>query len=89
MNIIKIDNLLDVSSYKNKNIFSILHIHTFHSGQMFSKFKFKAGNYNDINPDKENTNMAKYYSLKMALEGKSLTENKLAELFLNESNRKL
>lgn len=88
MNIIKLEKLLDIPSYNSNNIFSVLHIHVFHSDKIFSKFFFKAGNYNNINPNKENTNIIKYYSLKLALESNRLVENQLAMLFLNESNRK-
>jgi len=88
MNIIKLEKLLDIPSYNSNNIFSVLHIHVFHSDKIFSKFIFKAGNYNNINPNKENTNIIKYYSLKIALESSRLIENELTKLFLNESNRK-
>jgi hypothetical protein len=89
MNVVKLEEHLDYPSYFTANIFSILHIHVFHGDDMFSKFQFKAGKYNDMNPDKENINISKYYSLKMALEGKRLPENKLVQLFLNESNKKI
>ncbi len=36
MNIIKLEKLLDIPSYNSNNIFSVLHIHVFHSDKIFS-----------------------------------------------------
>ena len=42
-----------------------------------------------MNPNDMNTNITKYYSLKMALEGKRLPSDQLAQLFIKESQKKL
>lgn len=47
---------------------------------MFSKFEFKAGKYDGILNNIGNTNMAKFYSLKMALEGKKMSPIELSNL---------
>lgn len=70
------------------SVFKVLHIHVFHGGEMFSKFEFKAGNYDKMEiPINENATFIKYYSLKMALEGK---QTKSEDLFkqLNEETKK-
>jgi len=70
------------------NIFSILHIHVFHTNDLFSQFQYKAGKYNYFNKNNEKKLIYKYYSFKITSEGQ-LSENKLVKLFLNESNRKI
>jgi hypothetical protein len=52
------------------------------------KFQFKAGKYDNLDPYKEDANIAKYYSLKMALEGKRFNATKLNNLLNIESDRK-
>ena len=42
-----------------------------------------------MNPTEMNTNITKYYSLKMALEGKQMPAIQLAQLFSKEYQKKL
>ena len=88
INVVKLHDHLDYPSYFSNNINTMLHIHVFHGDDMFSKFQFKAGKYDNLNPYNENTNIAKFYSLKMALEGKRLNETSLNGLFKIESSKK-
>lgn len=70
-NVVKIESLLDYPSGNILSIFKVLHIHVFHGDDMFSKFMFKAGRYDNLElPSNENSTLIKYYALKMALEGK-------------------
>lgn len=55
---------------------------------MFSKFEFKAGKYDNMTTSVEDLNLVKYYSLKMALDGKKLSGNVLSTLLLMESSKK-
>lgn len=56
---------------------------------MFSKFQFKVGNYDKMEiPNKENATLIKYYSLKMALEGKRIESKDLLKQLNDETNRK-
>jgi hypothetical protein len=86
--VVKLFDHLDYPAYYSNNINNMLHIHVFHGDDMFSKFQFKAGKYDNLDPYKEDTNIAKYYSLKMALEGKRLNATKLNNLLNVESSRK-
>ena len=56
---------------------------------MFSKFRFKKGEYDKIKPGKYNTKLARYYALKLALEAKYLSENDLLKIFNNQTLGKL
>jgi hypothetical protein len=82
LNIIKIHNQLDYPSYYSDNINKIIHIHVFHGDEMFSKFEFKSGKYDEMNPEENDVNLAKFYALKIALEAKKLNEYELAKLFV-------
>ena len=60
----------------------------FHGGDMFSKFVFKDGKYDNMTVSDANATLVKYYSLKMALEGKKVPEKELLTLFKDEANKK-
>jgi len=55
---------ISISFYSN--IFLILHIHVFHTNDLFSKFQYKAGKYKDFNKNNEKKLKNKYYSFKIA-----------------------
>jgi hypothetical protein len=56
---------------------------------MFSKFQFKEGSYDEMEiPNKENASLVKYYSLKMALEGKNIEPKDLVKQLNDETNKK-
>lgn len=88
LNIIKIHDHLDYPSYYNNEINKMIHIHVFHGDDMFSKFQFKLGKYDNLNPDDHNVTLAKYYALKMALDGKRISENGLARMLKYEISKK-
>lgn len=89
INVIKLFDQLDYPSYYSNNINTMLHIHVFHGDDMFSKFQFKAGKYDNIDPYKEDTSIAKFYSLKMALEAKRSNATQLNDLFNDVSIKKV
>lgn len=71
------------------SVFKVLHIHVYHGDEMFSKFQFKAGNYDKMEiPNVQNATLIKYYSLKMALEGKKTEPKDLVKQFKDETNKK-
>ena len=76
----KLEEYLDYPSHYEKNINKILHIHVFHGDDMFSKFQFKAGKYDQYADIPGDINSGKYYSLKMALDGKRLSSSKFIEM---------
>lgn len=60
----------------------------FKGSDMFSKFEFKAGKYDKISYNKLDTKKVKFYSLKMALEGKILSPSQLLDLLNIQSSFK-
>jgi hypothetical protein len=72
------------------SIFKVLHIHVFHGDDMFSKFQFKAGNYDKLAyPNAVNATLIKYYALKMALEGKKTEPKDLVMQLKTEIDKKI
>ncbi|CAF0802523.1 unnamed protein product [Brachionus calyciflorus] len=88
LNIIKMIEYLDYPSHYNTDVHKIIHIHVFHGGDMFSKFEFKAGKYDNLTTSVDNPDMAKYYSLRMAIEGKRMSCQELNKLLWIESASK-
>jgi hypothetical protein len=77
LNVVKLDELIDFPSANAQSVFRKIHIHVFHGHEMFSKFLFKLGKYDNMSVSNENATLVKYYALKMALEGKRTSEEKL------------
>jgi len=77
INVIPLPDLIDFPSGNSESIFKILHIHVFHGEDLFSKFVFKMGRYDNMTVSEEDAQKVKFYSLKMALEGKKHLESKL------------
>ena len=61
----------------------------FHGDDMFSKFVFKAGRYDNMSVSLGDSNKVKFYALKMALEGKKTPELNIVEQVLAEAQKKL
>lgn len=81
VNIIKLPNLIDYPSGNDKSVFESVHIHVFHGDSLFSKFAFKAGNYDDMNVQESDKIKTKYYALFNALEAKRSTAEMLNSIF--------
>jgi hypothetical protein len=79
INVVKLEGLIDYGTGNVESIHSKLHIHVFHGGDMFSKLAFKAGSYDNMTVNDEDSHKVKYYALKMALEGKRLAESQLVK----------
>ena len=84
----KLEDLIDFPSGNVESIFKKLHIHVFHGDDMFSKFVFKMGRYDNMTVSNENATFVKYYALKMALEAKKLPEDALVGQHIAQSNTK-
>lgn len=70
LNVVKLDNLIDFPSANDEDINRKIHIHVFHGDNMFSKFAFKVGKYDNMNVKDSEVNKVKNYCLKMALDAK-------------------
>ena len=87
INIVKLDQLLDVTSTELIDINKVLHIHVYHHDDMFSKFQFKAGVY-DNKTYNQNPKYIRFYCLKMAMEGKVMRLEDLNQMLKNVSQSK-
>ncbi len=89
INIVKLNDYIDFPSGNTEDINHKLHIHVYHGGEMFSKFDFKAGKYDNMTLPSDNLNQVKVYCLKMALESKRTSGHDLYKLLESESDKKL
>ena len=81
LNVVKLENLIDYPSANTDPVDQKLHIHVFHGDDLFSKFSFKAGKYDNMTIDENQVSQIKYYCLKMALEAKRTSNLQLRALF--------
>jgi hypothetical protein len=88
LNVNKLEDLIDFPSGNVESIFKKLHIHVFHGDDLFSKFVFKMGRYDNLTVSDEDAKKVKYYALKMAQEGKKTPESALVDQLLVEANKK-
>lgn len=88
LDIVKLRNQIDVSARLNISVWEVLHIHTYQDNLMFSKIRFKDGEYDQMSYKKENVTQVNYYALKMALESKRFSIKKINKMFTEQSDRK-
>ncbi len=81
MNVVKLDNLIDYPSANVEEVEKKLHIHVFHGDDLFSKFAFKMGKYDNMSTENLDVSKVKYFCLKMALEAKRTTNEELKKQF--------
>jgi hypothetical protein len=86
VNVVKLENQLDFPSGNANSIHKVINIHVFHGSSMFSKFAFKAGKYDSMNAT--DSDEIKYFCLKMALDGKRMSETQLLAMFVEQSKNK-
>jgi hypothetical protein len=56
---------------------------------LFSKFEFKGGRYDNITLNQTDTSKTKYYALDMALEAKRFSNTELCNLLGNQIGKKV
>ena len=88
LNVVRLGNLIDHYSSTSVSIHKVIHIHVFHSDDMFSKFVFKNGKYDNMTVNEAEAAVVKFYSLKMALEGKKMDDTQLMRDFNAQKLRK-
>jgi hypothetical protein len=97
LNVVNLPLYIDFRSENEGTIFDILHIHAYHDEKMFSKYSFKRGAYDNLTLDdydrrNQSTiykyNQVKYYSLRMALEGKLMNCSQLNKLLQDQTLQK-
>ena len=85
--IVKLENHLDFPSGNTNSIHTVLNIHVFHGDDMFSKFAFKVGKYDQMNAT--DSEEVKYFCLKMALDGKRMSGTDLNNLLVEQTKNKI
>lgn len=90
INVVKLNDMLDYPSANTESINEKIHIHVFHGDDLFSKFAFKNGDYDNYTVPNElsQLNQIKYYCLRMALEAKRVNSTRLNQMLINESFKK-
>jgi len=78
-NLIQAPDKMDCRSDSNMVIKEQIHLHSYHTFEIFSKFKFESGEYDNIDISKLNTNIISDYCLYMALNGKKIRNGEKVE----------
>ena len=80
MNVVKLNDLIDFPSSNTLNPNQKIHIHVFHTDELFSKFAFKSNKYDNMTVADKDLDKINYYCLKMALDGKRIAPADLNNL---------
>jgi hypothetical protein len=97
LNVVRLNNYIDYPSGNEQSVFDMLHIHVYHTDEMFSKFVFKMGRYDNMSVadyDSSNKtrmykyNKVKWFCLKIALDSKRIQPDGLYKMLLNETSSK-
>jgi hypothetical protein len=89
INLAVLAELIDYPSSNMELVSSMIHIHVFHGHDLFSKFAFKTGQYDESLLNETSIHHVKFYALKMALDTKKLTSQDLHRLLLLEASKKI
>ena len=86
LKVVRLRQLIDFPTTNDESIFKKLHLHVYHSNEMFSKFLFPTGFYDNmtVSENDANSNKVRYYALRMALEGKRIKPIDLYKKLENE-----
>ena len=88
INVPKLFNYIDHPSSNPESVNDVIHIHVYHGADIFSKFAFKMGNYDNMSVPTADTHQIKNYCLKMALESKRATCPDLVKMLIEQINKK-
>lgn len=77
--VVKLNELIDYPTANTESIFKKIHLHVYHGEDLFSKFLFSLGRYDNMTVDENDAKATqiKYYALRMALESKRLSPKQL------------
>jgi hypothetical protein len=89
INLIVVPGIIDYPSTNTELIENMIHIHVFHGHDLFSKFAFKMGHYDESLLNETNIHHVKYYALKMALDSKRISSQNLYKLLQLEASKKI
>lgn len=81
LNVVKLEDLIDYPSANQEAVDQKLHIHVFHGDDLFSKFSYKVGKYDDMIVNDNDLGKVKFYCLKMALDAKKKSNEELKKMF--------
>ena len=84
--VVRLNELIDYPTANAESIFQKLHLHVYHGEDLFSKFLFSIGRYDNMTVDEKDqkSSQIKYYALRMALESRRLTLKELSNKLTND-----
>ena len=85
----RLNEFIDYPSDSTDKIHEKIHIHVFHTDDLFSKFAFKLGKYDKLEIPHTNLHEIQNYCLKMALESKRQNCSYLHKQLVVELKRKI
>ena len=85
ISIVKLENYFDFPAHLSNKIKNIVHIHVFRGEEMFSKSQLKAGNYNYLRNQTQDTSVVKFYALDIALRAKYTYSYEMAQLLKQQN----
>jgi hypothetical protein len=97
LNVVRLHNYIDYPSGNDQSVFEMLHIHVYHGEDMFSKFMFKIGRYDnvslsDFDPKNKSANYkyhtVRQFCMRMALESKRMPSEALYQLLQSDTSNK-
>lgn len=88
INVPKLFNYIDHPSSNPESVNEVIHIHVYHGPDIFSKFAFKMGKYDNMSVPVKDTHQINNYCLKMALESKRTELTELVKLLKIEISKK-
>ena len=88
-NVVKLEDIMDFPSSNSESIYKKIHIHVFHGEDLFSKFVFKMGKYENRSIDHKNNDKINFYCLNMALEAQRSGNLVLLEKLNNQTSQKI
>ena len=88
LNVTCLERLIDYGSGNTDSVFSALHIHVFHGDDLFSKFAFRSGKYDNLTSPIDMKDQVKYYCLYNALESKRKSAIELHNLLKSVIQKK-
>ena len=80
INITKLEELVDFPTANEELVNKKVHLHVFHGSNVFSKFAFKEGKYDNLTLPINNTHLVKNYCLNIALDSKRKSLDELEKI---------
>ena len=74
-----VSDLIDHDAAQSGDVLTVLHVHSYHSRQFFSKMALADGWYDNVNTTGTDTSDVRFYALEMALRGNNIGGRSIAD----------